>query len=354
MKASRLYPIVLLVLLLGGLLPGCATNYAEGQFLESQNRWEEAAIAYHLAVIDDPDEEEYREALARARKVVARENLERYREYLAQKAFRKAYQRLQDASRQDPGLQEVQDELRKWQRVLLAGQIELDIRAVRADISLADQIALTIRLNSPNLGEVVEGEIDLGSGIFLVEDLLYDRPLSLQTYYTINAIGVSLVHNRSDARQFTRRDFQRFIDFRTPTVESLAGELSVRGTRPLTPVAAQRDRIDDRGIGGEAVAGQAGLRYSLQLQGNTIRVRTSGVAPVFTPRLLYLNNASNRLFIDFGRYVVRQETRTGDWRLSRLPITADDHYAQVSKVIALRPYFFYREGVYTYVHDPPR
>jgi tetratricopeptide (TPR) repeat protein len=346
--------LLLLVLALGGLLPGCATNYAEGQYLESQNRWEEAAISYHLAVIDDPEDEEYREALARAQKVVARENMERYREYLAQKAFKKAYQRLEDAARQDPSLQEAKDELNKWQRVLLAGQIELDIRDVRADISLADQIALTIRLNSPNLGETVAGEIDLSSGIFLVEDLLYDRPLSLQAYYTINAIGVSLVRNRTDTRQFTSRDFQRFIDFRTPTVESLSGELSLRATRQPTPVATQRDRIDDRGIGGEAVASQSGLRYSLQLQGNTIRVQTSGTPPVFTPRLLYLNNETNRLFIDFGRYVVRQETRSGAWRLSRLPIAGNDHYAMVSKVIALRPYFFYREGVYTYVYSLPR
>ena len=354
MKASSLYPIALLVLLLGGLLPGCATNYAEGQFLESRNRWEEAAIAYHLAVIDDPDDAEYREALARARKVVARENMERYRAYLAQKAFRKAYLRLEDAARQDPTLPDAQEELKKWQRVLLAGQVELDIRAVRADISLADQIALTIRLNSPNLGEVVEGEIDLSSGIFLVEDLLYDRPLGLQTYYTINAIGVSLVRNRSATRQFTSRDFQRFIDFRTPTVESLSGELALRGTRQPTPVEIHRTRIDDRGIGGEDVTSQAGLRYSLQLQGNTIQVRTDGPAPVFTPRLLYLNNEANRVFIDFGRYVVQQESRDRTWRLSRLPIAERDHYALVSKVIALRPYFFYREGVYRYVYNEPR
>jgi len=58
------------------VLAGCAIKYNEGVALEQQGRWEEALLAYRDAVIDSPNDPEYREALARAKKVVARDNFE--------------------------------------------------------------------------------------------------------------------------------------------------------------------------------------------------------------------------------------------------------------------------------------
>ena len=64
---------------------GCSFHYAQGQALEARERWEEAAIEYRLAFVEDPDDPDFRTALERMNKVVARENFERYEEYLAGK-----------------------------------------------------------------------------------------------------------------------------------------------------------------------------------------------------------------------------------------------------------------------------
>ncbi|MDH4224597.1 MAG: hypothetical protein OEW12_03005, partial [Deltaproteobacteria bacterium] len=79
-------------------LSGCSYHYSQGQFLESKNRWEEAAIEYHLAQVEDPEDSDYTASLERANKVVARENMDRYWEYISQKEFKKAYHRLVDAT----------------------------------------------------------------------------------------------------------------------------------------------------------------------------------------------------------------------------------------------------------------
>jgi tetratricopeptide (TPR) repeat protein len=332
-------------------LGGCTQHFAEGQALQAQNRWEEAAISYHLAVVDDPDDEEYREALNQVLKVVARDNLDRYREYLAKKQFKKAYLRLQDAARQDSKLATAQAELTKWQRVLIGGQIDFDFEALRADISLADEIALLVRVNTPNPGETIEAEIDLNTGVFFAEDLLYDRPLELQTYYTLNSIGVGLTHARSSSRKFTSREFQRFVDFRTPVVESVNGSLKLNRAQPRTSIATHRLRIDDRSLPLEATQSKKGVRYTLRLEGNQVRVGAAKERPIFTPRYLYINQGDRRIFVDFGRYHVQQTDSGNRWVLARQPIKGADYFSEISKIIALRPYFFYREGVYTFVSE---
>ncbi len=80
------------------LAAGCNYHYSRGVTLEAQERWEEAAIEYRLAYVDDPGDPDFVEALARTNKVVARENLDRYKAYLAEKQFQKAYARLVDSA----------------------------------------------------------------------------------------------------------------------------------------------------------------------------------------------------------------------------------------------------------------
>src|SRR5579863_5378937 len=115
------------------LLSGCNLNFAEGKLRESQNRWEEAAIQYHLAVIKDPNDAEFRASYERAVKQVARENMDRYKEYVANKEFAKAYNRLIDASRQDPTLESGKAEQAKWLRVRIRGQIQLELQSLQAN-----------------------------------------------------------------------------------------------------------------------------------------------------------------------------------------------------------------------------
>ncbi|MGA0403577.1 MAG: hypothetical protein ACO3O4_00310 [bacterium] len=94
-----------LLLLLSLPLLGCSFAYDQGVRLEAEERWEEASISYREAVVANPDNSVYREALQRANRQVAQENLQRYREYLAAGEGVKAFARLQAVRQQDPDLQ---------------------------------------------------------------------------------------------------------------------------------------------------------------------------------------------------------------------------------------------------------
>ncbi len=333
------------------LLAGCNIHYPLGRSLEAQNRWEEAAIEYHLAVLEDPDEEEYRVALKRARKVVAKENFELYKTFLARKQFKKAYMRLLDASRQDPQLKSVKREAAKWLRVLVAGQIRFEFRSFRANVSFADEIKLMVRLNTPNPGQVIEAEINLDTGTFFVEDLLYDRPNQLLTYYSLNSIGVALTFGRSRIRRFTSKEFQRILNIRTPVLDDLEGNMLLFKENEATPVQQHRGEISETLPTRRYWEPTSSPHYSVKLEEQEIVVSGANGNTQFTPRFLYLNKRDRRLFVDFGRYEMKLNGNSRKWSIARLPIAEGDYFEPFARNVALRPYFFYREGVFTYVSN---
>ena len=85
MKISQFISIQFLLCLI--LFAGCSFHFDQGRKLEAEERWEEAAIEYRRAYVDDPDDSEVQEALQRVNRKVARGNLERYREYLDKRAL---------------------------------------------------------------------------------------------------------------------------------------------------------------------------------------------------------------------------------------------------------------------------
>lgn len=350
LRRELLRPLAALLIGLSALLlAGCNLNYLEGKQREAQNRWEEAAIQYHLAVIKNPDDSDYREAYARAIRQVARENLERYKDYLANKEFAKAYNRLVDAARQDPTLEQLAVEQPKWMRVLVAGQILLDFKSMQANTNLADEIKLTVRLNTPNPGEVIEAEIDVDTGVFFVENLLYDRPLELLSYYTLNSIGVTLVYGRTRAKQFSSKDFVRLVNFRVPALESPPSSLVLQGGDTLVPVEQQRRALGADPWNEPPWVPQPAPQYNINIVGNRILVESSSGRSDFTPRFLYVNRKDRRVFVDFGRYTVKQEESSRRWGLTRMSLGSKDYFPQFSQNVALQPYFYYRDGVLVYV-----
>ena len=351
---SRLAPIALLALLaLAG--SGCSLRYGEGKALERDGRWEEAMLAYRDAVIDFPDDPDYRAALERARKVVARDNFERYKAFLAEKAFRKAYARLEDASRQDPAFAPVQQELDKWERVLVGGQVEVRFDTSQTSISLAEEISLTVRINTPNPGETIDAKVNIDDGTFFAEDLLYNRPSELLTLYSINTIGVELVFGRTRIKQFTSKDFQRFINVRTPILDSVDGTLALASDGALKPILGHRAQLAAVPMASAPESPPPNPHYSLRIEGSRILVAAPPGAPRpdFTPRYLYMNREDRRYFVDFGRYEVSTSQQGRRWNLRRLPLAGRDYFPRLSRNIALQPYFFYREGVFTYVPARP-
>ncbi len=332
---------------------GCSFHYAQGQALEAQERWEEAAIEYRLAFVEDPDDPDYRDALERMNKVVARENYERYQEYLAGKEFRKAYHRLSDASSQDPSFEPVREEQEKWVRVLLSGRVLLSFESLRTNLSLADEIRLFARFNTPNPGQTVEGEIDIDTGIFFVEDLLYEPPDRLLAYYTLNSIGVSLVQGRSSRRQFTSTQVIRLVNFRTPVLEAFEGELDFGDEGEPKPIQSHREGLPateaKRFAGREHWYPPVNLRYSITAEGERVVVDTRQGRSEFLPRFLYLNREARRLFVGFGHYEILQHPDTRRWGVTRLALDESDYFRRLSRNIALQPYFFYHGHVLEFV-----
>ena len=106
-----------LLLLLSLPLLGCSFAYDQGVRLEAEERWEEASISYREAVVANPDNWVFHEALQRVNHRVAQENLQRYREYLAAGERVKAFARLQAVRQQDPNLAEATEEEKLWSHV---------------------------------------------------------------------------------------------------------------------------------------------------------------------------------------------------------------------------------------------
>ena len=320
---------------------GCSYHYARGQGLEAKERWEEAMIEYRLAYVEDPEDPDYAAALDRTSKRVAAENFERYQTYLAAKEFWKAHARLSDAARQDPSLETVKAEQRKWIRVLIAGKVQLSFESLRSNLSLADEIKLVARFNTPAPGQSVEAEIDLDNGIFFVEDLLYDPPDQLLTYYTLNSVGVNLVQGKSSTRQFSSSEQVRLINFRAPLLEKFEGTISFDGGSGLRPILQKRRAINETFSKPPYWFPPVNSRFSLRAEGNRIVVTDPSQRTDFLPRDLYLNRQSRRLFVDFGHYEIFQDPASRRWGITRLPIQEDDYFRALSRNIALQPFFFY-------------
>jgi tetratricopeptide (TPR) repeat protein len=346
--AARLPALALAGMLLAALA-GCSYDYARGQSLEAQERWEEAAIAYRLAYVGDPNDPDYREALQRTNKVVARENFERYQAYLAGKEFQKAYARLSDAARQDPELEAVRQEERKWIRVLVAGQVRLSFESLRTNLSLADEISLIARFNTPNPGQTIEAEIDIDSGIFFVEDLLYDPPDQLLAYYTLNSIGVNLVQGASSTRQFTSTEAVRLINFRAPVLERFGGTLVFDQKGELKPILEHRQTIADPLVKPAYWFPPVNMRYTLSAESPRIYATDEAKRTDFLPRFLYFNRESRRLFVGFGHYEIMQDPISRKWGITRLPLQERDYFLALSRNVALQPYFFYHGPVIEFV-----
>jgi tetratricopeptide (TPR) repeat protein len=323
---------------------GCSYHYARAQALEAKERWEEAMIEYRLAYVEDPQDPEYLAAVERTSKRVAAENFERYQTYLAAKEFWKAYARLSDASRQDPSLQAVQAEQRKWIRVLIAGRVKLSFESLRSNLTLADEIKLVVRFNTPTPGQSVEAEIDLDNGIFFVEDLLYDPPDQLLAYYTLNSVGVNLVQSKSAARQYSSSEHVRLINFRAPLLEKFEGTIQFGGEGGLRPILQQRRASSDAFSKPPYWYPPVNSRFSLRAEGNRIVVTDPTQRTDFLPRDLYLNRQSRRFFVDFGHYEIFQDPASRRWGITRLPVQQDDYFRALSRNVALQPFFFY-DGV---------
>jgi tetratricopeptide (TPR) repeat protein len=324
----------------------CNYNYYQGLKLEKLGRFEEATIEFHRAYTSSPEDDDYREAYLRMATRTTEDLLERYEKYRNEKQYLTAFRRLEKANTLTPDHPKVQEELKKWYRVLLAGKVDLvEIRAMNNQIPLTDQIVLEIRFNTPNVTRSLEAPIDYQTKTFSVEDILYDPPQNLLMLYSINSIGVKLVNSTTRQVQFLK-----FIDFKTPVLVDVQGELnpnqttltSVSDYYPYQLLSNQEDQ--------SYWFPKPGLRYSLVLKNDRISVNSSVSQTDFLPQLLYINREDRRYFLDFGHLQLAQKKVGGLWTMRRHVTEGREYLKELRKNLILNPYFYFREGGYPFVN----
>lgn len=342
-KAKIFLSIVLVITTL--VSSGCNYNYHRGLELEELGRHEEANIEFHRAFTGDPGDEDYEDAYLRTAAETTEDLLARYEKYVKEKKYPMAYGRLQKANRLTPEHPKVQAEMKKWYRVLLAGKVDLvEIRSLANQIPLTDQIIMEIRFNTPNITRRLEAPIDYQTRIFSVEDILYDPPQNLLMLYSINSIGVKLVNNTTK-----RSQFKKFIDFRVPVLVDVQGQMRFNGEE-LTPVQDfyPLDQLDFY-QGKSFRYPSRGVRYSLKLDGDVVRVNSSINHIDFLPQLIYFNKIDRRYFLDFGHLQLAQRKTGGLWGIRRNVTPERQYFADLRRNLILNPFFFYREGGYPFV-----
>lgn len=345
MWIKRLMKKITGILLLLILVSGCNYNYHTGLKLESEGRFEEANIEFHRAYTRSPDNDTYREAYQRTAEKTTEDLFERYQQYVKEKKYDMAFRRLKQARTLSPHDKRIQDEQKKWYRILVAGGVDLvQIKSLHNQIPLSDQILLMVRINTPNALRRLEAPVNYQTGTFYVEDILYDPPQDLLMMYSLNSVGVKLVNNSTG-----RERFKRFVDFKTPVLVEVRGTLKGE-SRDLVSVSRFYPQQQLRKSNHDQFwYPSRGIRYALLLDGNEIQVSSSVKKIGFLPQMLYINKQERRYFLDFGQLQLYQKNTGGIWSFRRVVDEERAYLRKLQKNLLLNTYFFFREGGYPYV-----
>ncbi|MBU3917662.1 hypothetical protein KKA14_19205, partial [bacterium] len=312
---------------------------------EKEGRFEEANVYFHRVYTKSPDTLKYRKAFLRTADKTTEDLLIRYDKYIKENKYFMAYRRLEQAHTLTPDHPRVKEELKKWYMILLAGKLDLvEMKSMSNQIPLTDQIILEVRINTPNITRILEAPVDYLTGIFSVEDILYDPPQNLLMLYSINSIGVKLHSNTSK-----RSQFKKFIDFKTPVLVDVRGNLDSQDNE-YSPIDQYfpleiLESSNKKGYWFPA----RGIRYSLNLDKSSIRVKSSANQIDFLPQILYINKQDRRFFLDFGHLQVMQKKVGGMWSYRRTVRKEREYLANLKNNLLLNPYFYFREGGYPFV-----
>ncbi len=339
----RLKSGLILLLLVLFITQGCNYNYSRGLELEEKGRFEEANVYFHQVYTKSPDTQKYREAYLRTADKTTEDLLIRYSKYIKENKYSMAYRRLEQAHALTPSHPRVNEELKKWYMILLAGKLDLvQMKSMSNQVPLTDQIVLAVRFNTPNITRVLKAPVDYLTGVFSVEDMLYDPPQNLLMLYSINSVGVELVNTKSK-----RSKFKRFINFKTPVLVDVRGKLEPKDSG-YSPVAQYfPHEVLENNQNGYWFPAQ-GIRYTLTMD-SIIKVKSSAQQIDFLPQILYINKQDRRYFLDFGHLQLKQKKTGGMWSFRRVIRKERKYLNDLQKNLLLNPYFYFREGGYPFV-----
>ena len=319
---------------------GCSFHYDQGLRLEQEERWAEAAIEYHIALLENPEDMEIREALKRVNIHVALENFEIYQRYLKKHEYHKAYRRLEAALTQNPNLVEARSEMQHWWHILITGKVDLEFNRFTSNLRLAEEMNLQVIVNTTNR-KLLIAKISSETGIFFLEDVVYRIHPKQLAEYTLNSIGLKI--KQKSYKGYVRNEFKKFINFRE------IFPLQVRGSIKNLIMKTPQNILDHRAslINEEEISvawhPPRLLSYELQFEGDNIRVKSDLNHSEFAPSLLYLNNSDRRANIDFGVYQLQMKGPDQKWTIRRKSYSSpkDDYFYGLATNIALNRFFYY-------------
>ena len=331
---------IFFLFLIPWFIVGCSFHYDQGLKLEEQKRWAEAAIEYRIASVENPDDVQISEALTRMNIRVAQENFETYKEYLNKEEFHKAYRRLETALTQNPELDEARAEMRQWWHLLITGKVELEFDRLSSNLRLAEEMILQVRINTPN-GKILTGNISSETGIFFLEDVVYQTHPKQLAEYTINTIGLKI--KRKSSLGYVRNEFKKFVNFRELAPLQVSGNISSTFLKTPQNVLDHRPALltDTESLG--TWNPPRLVSYELQFDGDKIRVISKSKRGEFAPDILYLNRSDRRANLDFGVYQLKMNRSGRKWSIRRKSYRTsdDDYYYGLSGNLSLNRYFYY-------------
>ena len=330
----------ILILFFSILISGCSFHYNRGEELEAEGRWEEAAIEYRLASIEDPENQDIVDSLNRTYKRVSIENFEAYKKYLEKREFKKAYKRLDATLNQNPEFKEAILEKNKWKQLLISGKVEFEFNQLFSNLRLADEMILQIKINTPQ-NKLLTGNISGETGIFFIEEALYDFDLSQLAEFTINCIGLKI--KRKSHSGILNEEFKKFVNFRELTPIEVKGRIKIKTLKSQKNILDHRPSLISNKKEIEAWFPPDLFRYKIHLFNNSAKIISELKRSDFAPSIIYINTSDNRVNIDFGVNKITMDDSTRKWSIFRKKYRTknDDYYYKLGGNIALYSYFFY-------------
>ena len=373
-KSSLITMRCLILLLFALSFSGCNYNYYLAKQERAKSNYEIANVYFHRAFSSDPDDQEFIDAYLQNSVDTSTVLLKRYSRYIEEKKYLPAYFLLQRAKELKSAQDEdkIKQEEKKWLKVLIAGKINYEFDRVPEYASGSSRFAIAIRFNTPN-SDLLVAEIDPLTGLYFVEDYLYDPPQEYLMFYTINSIGVKTqtsidsLRDRIDTKvesstgkekqrikisnagdNLTSDDFIEFINFSVPVVTEAKGELDY-GDKYLS---LQDNFIPSSAPQlGEAWSPERGIRFSALLDGERIVINSNSLEIDFSPELLFYNTKANLSFLDFGEKNVILSSDLNLWKIQAVRSEGLGYREKLLKNKLLLSYLTANNGVYPFIKE---
>ena len=330
-------------------LASCNYNYYLGLQLEEKELYEEANIEYQRAYIQDPYQQEFKEKFLFTAKKTSQNLLQRYYKKLQQKEYFNAYQLLRRTVTLTPNEKNVQEELKKWQQVLIAGRINLQFVSFPYKIGKIEKVNFIIQFNTPFTQRKISAIVHPTTGIFYVEDVLYNPTDSLYLFYSINRIGIERV--LPETVSFISDENIDFIRFKTPVLNSSSGSLQHKLQKSIFLTVDTVEKFLQKQENLPLWFPPSNIEYQVLLNPDGVKVDSAVERGEFLPQQIFFSSRYNTVFLNFGAYEVKYIEDKSIWGINRTYNDTSSFIQELYKYFLLYKYFVDIDSAYPILLD---